>query len=231
MLPHLLALVMALMNLTSSALTDCINQTNIGGTLYLVNRTYTLDRYYVPTDLVHPNVKSAYGSIRMRREAAEALEKLFQAAKDEKGYTLVAISGYRSWGQQQAIYKRKIASTGSVAKAGLLVAPPGASEHQLGLAMDIGIKGNRSLAQHFGETNEGKWVTENAHRFGFIIRYGAEWTKVTGYSYEPWHIRYVGPEHAKRLQEMNIPLDTYAEQLRLIKISGMVRKGDAGTVP
>jgi zinc D-Ala-D-Ala carboxypeptidase len=231
MLPQLLALIMAIMNISTSALTACITQTNLGGNLYLVNRTYTIDRYYVPPDLVRPDVKSSSGNIWMRKEAAEALEILFQAAHDEQGYTLVANSGYRSWGQQQAIYRRKIANMGSEAKAGLLVAPPGASEHQLGLAMDISRRGNESLAQGFGKTEEGKWVAENAHRFGFIIRYGAEWTDITGYAYEPWHIRYVGPEHAKRLWEMNIPLDSYVKQLRLIQIEKLAEKGDAGTEP
>jgi zinc D-Ala-D-Ala carboxypeptidase len=231
MLSQLLALLMSLMNLTQVTLAACISQTNLGGNLYLVNRTYTIDRHYEPADLVHPNVKCSSGNVRMRREAAEALEQLFQAAKDEQGYVLVASSGYRSWGQQQAIYRRKIANMGSVSKAGLLVAPPGASEHQLGLAMDISRKSNQSLAQGFGATAEGKWVAANAHRFGFIIRYGAESTDITGYAYEPWHIRYVGVEHAQRIWEYNIPLDTYVEQLRLIQLSKMTGKGDAATVP
>ena len=99
----------------------------------------------------------------------------------------------------------------------LLVAPPGSSEHQLGLAMDLGCKRNSSLTESFGNTDEGAWVRENCARFGFIIRYKAEWTETTGYSYEPWHVRYVGEEHAQRIAEMDIPLEDYTAQLRRAK--------------
>ena len=83
--------------------------------------------------------------------------------------------------------------------------------------MDLGCKRNSSLTESFGNTDEGAWVRENCARFGFIIRYKAEWTETTGYSYEPWHVRYVGEEHAQRIAEMDIPLEDYITQLRRAK--------------
>ena len=113
-------------------------------------------------------------------------------------------------------------------KALLLVAPPGASEHQLGLAMDLGSKKNTSLTESFFDTAEGKWVAENCHRFGFIIRYKEEWTDITGYAYEPWHVRYVGPEHAARIHELDIPFETYVAQLRQARYALLgAQEGDA----
>jgi len=95
------------------------------------------------------------------------------------------------------------------------VAPPGASEHQLGLAMDLGRKGKTNLNAAFGSSEEGAWVRDHAHEFGFIIRYKADWSDITGYADEPWHIRYVGRDHAGRIHELDIPLEHYIEQLRL----------------
>lgn len=213
MLSKLMSLMMVFLSLSQASLGHAVEQTGIGGTLFLVNRDYPLSRDYEPSDLVTPDVLCAYQGITLRAEAAKALEQLFQAAEDEEGYRLMAISGYRSYGRQQAIYGRKIERTGSAKKAQLLVAPPGTSEHQLGLAMDVGRKSKQNLHFSFGDSKEGKWLAENAHRFGFIIRYLKEWTEITGYAYEPWHIRYVGVEHAKRIYELNIPLETYVQAL------------------
>ena len=148
----------------------------------------------------------------MRRDAALALEEMFEAAKED-GMQLAAVSGFRSYGQQAAIHERKIQLKGK--KEALRVsAPPGCSEHQLGLAVDIGRKKAPGLNESFGSSPEGKWVAENCHRFGFIIRYKAEWEEITGYAYEPWHIRYVGIDHAKRIYEMDIPFEYYIQTLR-----------------
>jgi len=184
----LLSLIAALMSLSQTALDACVAQTNLGGSLYLVNRRYTLSEEYV---------------------------RLFASAKDA-GYTLVAVSGYRSYATQRTIYSRRTGSGDSRAKerAKLLVAPPGASEHQLGLAMDLGRRGKTHLNAAFGDSPEGQWVREHAHEFGFIIRYKAKWADVAGYADEPWHVRYVGREHARRLYELDIPLEHYVEQLQ-----------------
>lgn len=213
MAAKLLALLMMLLSLGQQTVDAYVDQMNLGGNLFLVNREYTVSSDYVPNDLVKPDVPMTNNDIKMRAEAAAALEDMFAAAKDEAGYTLVAVSGYRSYGQQSAIYERKIKNAGKKAAA-LLVAPPGASEHQLGLAMDLGCKKNTSLTESFVNTPEGQWVAENCWRFGFIIRYKEEWTEITGYAYEPWHVRYVGREHAERIYQMDIPFEYYVAQLR-----------------
>ncbi len=213
MAAKLISLLLLLLSLGQDTLNAYVDEMNLGGNLFLVNREYMLSSDYVPQDLVKPNVQANNNNIKMRAEAAAALEEMFQAAKTEEGYTLVAISGYRSYGKQSTIFSNKVSKVGKT-KAMLLVAPPGASEHQLGLAMDLGSKKNTSLTESFFDTPEGKWVADNCHRFGFIIRYKEEWTDITGYAYEPWHVRYVGKEHAVRIYELNIPLETYIAQLR-----------------
>ncbi len=213
MLERLLSLLMILVSLGSGTLRDYADGMNLGGYLFLVNREYALTADYVPEDLVMPDVRRVSDSVLMRRDAAAGLEELFRAAEEEKGYTLVAVSGYRSYSTQNAIFARKVENVGKQ-RAMLLVAPPGCSEHQLGLAMDIGNRRDHSLTEAFGETEEGMWVAENCWRFGFIIRYKDEWTDVTGYSYEPWHIRYVGAAHAKRIHDIDIPFEYYILQLK-----------------
>lgn len=214
MASKLLMLLLSLLSLSQMSLDAYIQETNLGGNLFLVNRTYVLDREYVPQDLIAPDVLKTNGDITMRREAAEALERMFQAAQQEQGYTLQAVSGYRAFNTQSAIFERKVNNTGSAKKAQRLVAPAGTSEHQLGLAMDIGRKTNTDLNKNFGASPEGVWVSQNAHRFGYIIRYKQEWTDITGYAYEPWHIRYIGEEHAARVFAMDVPLEYYVASLQ-----------------
>ena len=166
-----------------------------------VNRKSTLSSDYKPTDLVLPDVRAVNSSNRlyMRKEAAIALEELFKAAEDEN-YYLYAVSGYRSYSYQKSIYNPYSGYS----------APAGASEHQLGLAMDITLaKYNGTLSVDFGNTKEGKWVKENAHKYGFIIRYLQGKEDITGYNYEPWHLRYLGVDLATELYEKNITLEEY----------------------
>ena len=212
MIRQIAAIFMICLSLTGTGISGVVSQTSLGGNLYLVNRTYRLTQAYAPDDLVTVNVKKASGDVMMRKEAALMLEGLFQAAKEE-GHSLVAVSGYRSYSRQNAIYRRKITTTGSVEKAQLLVAPPGSSEHQLGLAMDVARRSSENLNSAFGRSEEGKWLAENAPRFGFIIRYRTEWTGITGYADEPWHIRYIGEGHARAIRLMDVPLETYVQKL------------------
>ncbi len=227
MIVKLLSLFFTVLFIAQGGIQATVDETTLGGNLYLVNRTFQLAQDYVPPDMVKPAVKSQGGSITLRQEAALALEALFAAAKEER-HTLVAISGYRSFGTQNAIYRRKVSSTGSAEKAGLLVALPGSSEHQLGLAVDIGRISNTQLNQSFGRSKEGQWVSENAHRFGFIIRYKAEWTEITGIADEPWHIRYVGQTHAEQLFKRDIPLETYVYELNEASFGAYYLEGIGG---
>lgn len=192
-----------------------------GGLLCVVNKDQRITSAYEPEDLVTPNVptrkKSLQGNIQLRREAAGKLEAMFAAAKREAGHTLYAVSGYRSYGIQQLNFQQKMQSVnGDKQKAMLTVAPAGASEHQLGLAMDIQSSNFLNLNQDFGETPEGMWLRDNAHRFGFILRYPAEWKDMTGFAYEPWHFRYVGIAHAKAIHALNIPLEQYVSTVQML---------------
>ena len=182
----------------------------------------------VPVTLVKPDVTptkpSVAENIYMRPEAASALEALFEGAA-EAGLTLYATSGYRSYSTQKAIFDRKAAERGEQA-ANRSVAKPGYSEHQTGLAMDI--EGETTLGtgltEAFGESPEGIWVAEHCHEYGFIIRYPKDKTNITGYIYEPWHIRYVGVEAATEITELGVTFEEYILMVRGDRIEEL--KGD-----
>lgn len=182
----------------------------------------------VPVTLVKPDVtptrESVAENIYMRPEAASALEALFEGAA-EAGLTLYATSGYRSYSTQKAIFDRKAAERGEQA-ANRSVAKPGYSEHQTGLAMDI--EGETTLGtgltEAFGESPEGIWVAEHCHEYGFIIRYPRDKTNITGYIYEPWHIRYVGVEAATEITELGVTFEEYILMVRGDRIEEL--KGD-----
>lgn len=198
--------------LLSGSMDAATPEKDADGSIFLVNRQHTLSEDYVPAPLRKTEV---YGmSQSMREDAAAALEEMFAAAKED-GIRLSSVSGYRSYSKQATIYDRKKKNTGSETEADKLVARPGASEHQLGLAMDLATRNSSTLSEKFGDTAEGKWVYANCHRFGFIVRYlkGAE--DVTGYSYEPWHVRYVGRELAADVAQSGLPLETYLSGWKL----------------
>jgi D-alanyl-D-alanine carboxypeptidase len=181
--------------------------------LVLANKTYYLAADYVPEDLVQPDVFNYYEDKReLRAPAAEALEILFAAAEEE-GYKLVFRSGFRSYDIQKIIFERKVKERGFEA-ANQVSAKPGQSEHQTGLAADItswSVK--NALDEAFGETPEGIWVAENAHLFGFIIRYQIDTVDITKYQYEPWHLRYMGIEDATRIYEAGVTLEEYLGEI------------------
>lgn len=189
---------------------------NPGTILVLVNKTRNLAPDYVPDDLTVPNVKFSFeGSSpkkNMRQEAARALEGLFNEAKKEN-IDLTAVSGYRSYSTQKALFNNEVKRYGEAA-AKKSVAYPGQSEHQTGLSIDVSSPSiNNTLSESFGETKEGKWLKENAKSFGFIIRYPKDKVNITGYSYEPWHIRYVGKDAAAYISSSNITLDEYIQKV------------------
>jgi zinc D-Ala-D-Ala carboxypeptidase len=191
------------------------NSTNV---MALVNKEFYLPEDYAPGDLVRPNVTFSFGEVEiekslMRKEAAEALEKMFTAAA-KNGIELYAISGYRSYKRQQSLFEAEVNRVGKE-KAVQAVAIPGASEHQSGLAMDISSKSNKFyLNEAFANTTEGKWLKDNAHRFGFILRYPKEKIDITNYMYEPWHYRYVGVKAATIMYEHNWTLEEYFNEVK-----------------
>ncbi|KZD50199.1 M15 family metallopeptidase [Bacillus cereus] len=178
--------------------------------LVIVNKERKLSSSYVPKNLRIPNVKFPYTEKVEKKYlqdvAATALEEMFEAAKEDNIH-LFGVSGYRSYQRQTQIYKNNVKTLGKK-EADAVSAVPGTSEHQTGLSIDISSQSaNFELEQKFGETPEGKWVAEHAHEYGFIIRYPADKTKITGYTYEPWHIRYVGKEHAAYIYQNGSTLE------------------------
>ena len=181
----------------------------------IVNKKRNLPENYVPEDLTAltdiPTVLSNPEVNQLRKAAYEALKELFDAAKEE-GYELHARSGYRSYYTQASLYTSYVENYGKAA-ADKYSAKPGQSEHQTGLSMDITCEAiNYKLDTTFGEKEEGKWVAENAHRYGFIIRYPKGKEDITGYAYEPWHIRYLGVELAEKIYESGLTLEEYFQQ-------------------
>jgi len=183
---------------------------HIDGNVFVINRQHAVSKYYAPAvrKVIGPGMSQS-----MREDAASALEEMFAAAKAD-GINLSIVSGYRSYSKQSTIYSRKKASQGQE-EADRVSARPGTSEHQLGLAMDLAKKGSSQLNTRFGTTKEGMWVSANAHRFGFIVRYLEDYEDVTGYMYEPWHVRYVGTEHAQKLYECGLPMEMYMSGYKL----------------
>jgi zinc D-Ala-D-Ala carboxypeptidase len=194
--------------------------TNADNILALVNKTFSLPSDYVPANLVRPDVPFAFGDLLLeksylREDAGRALEEMFQAASHE-GLELYAVSGYRSYERQEAIFHAEVERVGEE-QAAMSVAFPGMSEHQTGLAIDISSPNvNYILTEQFGETPEGLWLAEHAYEFGFILRYPKGKESITGYKYEPWHFRYVGKEIAKILYENNWTLEEYFEVVKPI---------------
>jgi zinc D-Ala-D-Ala carboxypeptidase len=139
---------------------------------------------HAPTDLVDVG-----GGRLMRAEAAQALRELIAAAAAE-GLTLSIESAYRSYDHQVGVFRNQVARFGQ-AQAEVQVARPGYSEHQTGLTADIG-GGGCEIETCFAGTAEGQWVAANGHRFGFLIRYPDGKREVTGFKFEPWHVRFVG---------------------------------------
>jgi len=180
--------------------------------LAIVNKENALPEDYVPNDLVVPDVRFPFTEDlpkkQLRAPAADALEQLFAAA-DETGFPLFAQSGYRSHERQVGLFTAYVSEHGEV-EANQFSARPGESEHQTGLSMDISSETvNYQLVTDFGDTPEGKWVKDNAHQFGFIIRYPKGKEEITKYQFEPWHLRYVGEKAAKEIMENNITLEEY----------------------
>ena len=154
--------------------------------ILLVNKKYHLPANY------NPGVNS---------EAYSALKNLQNDAA-ANGYSLPLLSGFRSYSDQKYLFNSYVAKDG-IERANTYSARPGESEHQTGLSFDVG-----QISDNFGNTASGKWLAENAHRYGFIIRYLKGKESITGYKYEPWHIRYVGSA-AEEIYNMGVTLEEY----------------------
>jgi D-alanyl-D-alanine carboxypeptidase len=179
----------------------------------VVNKHRQLEPVDFTPQLATPNVplrlSASYPEMQVSGQMVAALQQLFDGAS-KAGLNLMVASGYRSYQTQIGVYGAEVNRNGQAA-ADRESARPGYSEHQTGLAVDI-EPANRQceIEVCFGELPEGKWVAANAHKYGFIIRYQHGTEAVTGYTYEPWHIRYVGTELANELHRLGNPaLETF----------------------
>ncbi len=194
----------------------------------LVNASHMVDEYFTPADLVTMKkelsdklVHIKYKKTQGVREAVEALGTMLEAAKADGLGKWQVSAGYRTWDDQVSMLNSKTNSymkrhkgwsRAKAKKAALRsVAEPGASEHHLGLAFDLNVKG----ASAFMGTKQQKWLYEHCWEYGFIIRYQKDKEEITGIEEEPWHIRYVGVEHAMYMYEHNLCLEEYLQGIGL----------------
>lgn len=163
---------------------------------------------WAPDDLVMPEgIPNVWGH-PIRAEAANALQQMYAAATAD-GVPFTITSGYREYALQKEIYDGLVAE-GGVEYADLDTARPGHSEHQTGLAVDLYGEEGCQLSACFGETATGIWLRDNAYQFGYILRYNDGEDPVVGYTYEPWHFRYVGVDVAIAMHDQGeLNLETF----------------------
>lgn len=188
---------------------ESLNETLNDRYMILANKDNLLGAEFIPDDLVISEI--AFQDYIETREldrlvASKALD-MFEAAKND-GVILLGASGYRSYSIQLNMYNTKVAQVGKEAAEAYL-APPGASEHQTGYALDILSADYPALDEGFENTDSFKWLIDNSYKFGFILRYPKDKVEITKYEYEPWHYRYVGEEVAKEIMDKKICFEEY----------------------
>lgn len=183
-----------------------------GDVLAPVDKQHRLEAGCEPEDLVTlPARFLAADGQQLRAEAAAAMVELLEAALDA-GHELFVVSGYRSYALQEEVFQWHVDTYGRE-EAERVSARPGHSEHQLGTAADVSSRSvNLELVKAFGDTPEGRWLAANAHRFGFIISYPEGKEHVTGYDFEPWHLRYVGKDVAAEVVASGLTLHEFLLQ-------------------
>lgn len=180
-----------------------------GDLLVLVNKQYAVSADYYPSDMVAVDGSlSTNQGLYFKREAYEAYLKMLEAAESE-GISFKICSTYRSYSTQDAIYHNYVNNYGTE-YTNTISAYPGRSEHHTGWAVDVTSKSmGYDLKQNFIEYPEGIWINEHCSEYGFIIRYPKDKTDITGYAYEPWHLRYVGIEAAREITSQGLTLEEY----------------------
>lgn len=182
--------------------------------LVLVNKQHPISEDYTF------NLGVIKGNMRCDERILEELTEMMSAARED-GINLVICSPYRDMERQEMLFERKIrryinqgmSYMEAYKEASQTVTVPGASEHQIGLALDIVSNGYSALDEGFGETEAGKWLAANGADYGFILRYPKGKEYITGISYEPWHFRYVGREAATIIMDKGITLEEFWEDL------------------
>ncbi|OBZ15705.1 hypothetical protein A8L34_28310 [Bacillus sp. FJAT-27264] len=178
------------------------------GELLLVNKDNPLHEASIKSDIVklseHSELTQGYvlmdTKLRLSRSVAQAFVEMVQAAEEDGVNRFLISSGYRDFAEQEALYREK---------GSQIALPPGRSEHNLGLSLDVG-----SSQAEMKRAPEGKWLKKNAWKYGFVLRYPEDKTAITGIQYEPWHFRYVGLPHSAIMQEKDMVLEQYLDYLR-----------------
>lgn len=183
--------------------------------LVLVDSVHTLPVDYVPSTLKDDiYLKSTSEVIPIDEETGNKAKEMMQAANDA-GISLYVVTGYRSYEDQQKYYTSRMELLNNSEDAKKQVQAAGCSEHQTGLAIDFtDDPSNAQPTTDFGKTDAGKWLYEHAHEYGFILRYPEGKEDITGYTYEPWHYRYVGVETATAIYEQG-PDTTFEEYFNI----------------
>ena len=185
--------------------------------LLLINKQHPVpDGYEVELG----NIYSGKGNMKCDARILDDLMNMLQAAKED-GVYLQVCSPYRDYAYQELLFERKIdlymgagySYMEAYKRGSQVVTVPGASEHQLGLALDIVSNTYTSLDQRFGDTDAGKWLYEHSREYGFILRYPKDKEYITSIEFEPWHFRYVGVEAATIIMDQGITLEEFVERL------------------
>lgn len=178
--------------------------------LVLVNKKIGLPADFVPENLVSlDGLVKTFKPEELRAEALDALEKLVTAANSD-GVHLAVVSAYRSYQYQQMIFNGWVASAG-LGAAENFSARPGHSQHQLGTAVDFSSTRGVSLSGDFAKSPEGVWLSQNAYKYGYILSYPSGAEAITGYSFEPWHYRYIGVDNAGKMVASGLILETFLQ--------------------
>ena len=175
--------------------------------LMLVNRMYGLDSKYTPEDIITIPIKYAYSGIKIKNSILDSIISLIDAAKEE-GYTFVVSYGYRTYKEQKKLYDSYANSYGK-ASADEYVARPGHSEYETGLSFDLEPYKDMSKVKNIKELEEYSWLRDNAHKYGFIFRFESDKEYLTGFSEDPWRLRYVGLDAAEMMYNEKICFEEY----------------------
>lgn len=183
-----------------------------GDVLVLVNKLHAVSKNYAPTDMVAIDGKyTTNQGLEMKADAYKAFKKMRKAARAD-GIKFKICSAYRTYSTQKWLYNNYLNTMGKELRD-IRSAYPGRSEHHTGYAIDLTCKSmGWTLSQDFAKSSEGKWVKKHCAEYGFIIRYPKNKTDITGYDYEPWHLRYVGVDVAKEITEQGITLEEYLKR-------------------
>ena len=189
-----------------------IRMSDDGDVLVLVNKLHAVSKNYKPTNMVYmDNSLTTWQNLELKSDAYEAYLKLYKDAKAE-GFNLKVCSAYRTYETQKSLYTSSVNSMGKET-ANIRSAYRGRSEHHTGYAIDVTSESmGWGLKQNFADYPDGAWINEHCAEYGFIIRYPKDKTDITGYDYEPWHLRYVGVDVAKEITEQGITLEEYLQK-------------------